>query len=364
VLEEAYQEALKYLDRSEVNGVFKSRRHRNGKWTDDEECIQFHVKQKKSKSQLTDDEMLPAEILGVPTDVITANPVPSVANKQSAIQGGLSISIEEKEDGGTLGVILHLMNGDTIGLTNAHVLLKKYPNPNTPTLGSYAIHPSITDGAVIGYNRVGVPTQYILNTSGDAAIFTVDYPYGLSQFDTDMIITGIIDGYPGLNTVLKKLGRTTGITEGKVSGEGSVAPDYSSWGAGFVPINSFFLIPVDDGGGEIFAPGDSGSLWFKESTRDGVGLGYAHELGQTLCYACYLGACLSSLGASPLLSVTHETDTKGSVNVCINYDREVKGSLNIGGASKPFLTRMTKVKQTGEYEPIEDIYTRSGISWI
>jgi hypothetical protein len=352
----------KWLPRPDVNGVFLARRKKGKEWTD-EICLQIHVKKKLPKDALTKAQLIPKTIKGVATDVLETNPVLSIGGgKWSAVQGGHSIGIEEQTDAGTLGLVMLAGTPPVpVGVTCAHVLLVR--GAGSPTLGDFVIHPAQDDAGRIIRDRIGVPlSQILVSSSRDIAYFSVDYPYGLSVLDTNVIPTNAAD--PVINDVLEKVGRTTGWTTGQVAGSGNISFDYTEYGAGVISVPVVFMIPLDtDDPGTIIADaGDSGALWYFPNTQDAGGIHTGHDTVDNIAYAGYFVP-----PASPMIPLEYFKDYKGSANFAIQNVFDSKGAMNLSGASSPFVSRLTVVNQDTtevQYPAITDIYAAAGIQFI
>lgn len=106
-----------------------------------------------------------------------------------------------------------------------------------------------------------------------------------------------------LGDVLTKAGSTTGITQAKVDGLGLYFPHVS--GLPF-SIPSFRLVPVPDSKFSqrgIAAGGDSGAIWFDQSSGEGVGLHIAGNVGKNIstqfAYALHLTRVCDDIGFVP-----------------------------------------------------------------
>jgi hypothetical protein len=363
-METAFQIAkANWLPRDNINGVFKSLRRVKGKWTD-EIVIQFHVKRKLPLEKLSPEEIIPSEIDGVKTDVIQANARPlSDINKYAAVQGGMSIGVEENTGDGTLGIVILDDNQGAVGITAAHCILIEGAETLTP---GHPVHPGMGDSGVAGRGRIGDVLDWDLNTV-DAAGIQLDYPYGLSVFDTLVIPNGFRT--PDINDVLHKVGRTTALTEMKVSGYGTTTTDYSAWNIGGLTFDDVLcLIPNGDDPNELIVlGGDSGSFCYYPDTFEGAGLVFALAVETNIAYAFVFSDVLSYCGVnSPVVSPLYESERKGSANLIVPSAYEVKGSAILSGSGPIFSTRLTAVNQdtTLGYDSIEDIYETAGIRFI
>jgi len=122
-----------------------------------------------------------------------------------------------------------------------------------------------------------------LDADGDAAIahLTGDRSWLPFVFGTFAIPGTARDSR--LGELLVKSGRTTGQTEGRVDGEGTYFINYDVRPGvqRRIGIRGFKLVakePNNPGDVEISSGGDSGSLWYHESSGDAIGLHFAGEI--------------------------------------------------------------------------------------
>jgi hypothetical protein len=319
-LQQAYQKACTdHLGSADVKAIDVGYKYVDGKRTDDI-VIRFHTKKKISEDKLDPAKLFPKEIYGVPIDVIEVTyklptDEPTAANepselpseprkiRQNIIQPGLSISHSEKNYG-TFGAVVYNSSGCACILSNWHVLVS---SSNASSEGAI-IQPGFADGGKYPQDRVGKleGERFIINEKGDAAIAVLDQPLGRSlnraQFDTRVIIESARMAKVG--DILKKSGRTTGITKGKVDGVGSYKIKYGE-PVGEKIIEGFKIVPVIDGNPdeeEISHSGDSGSIWYDPKTKEGVGLHFAgnpnSEPKKEHALACHLPIVLEELQVS------------------------------------------------------------------
>lgn len=204
---------------------------------------------------------------------------------------------------GTLGAFV-TKHGVPYVLSNNHVLA----NENAATVGDVVLQRSRADGGVVGQQDAAVLSQWIpLNTAGptpcDAAIAEVK----TSAFDQGLlrgIRNGVDARLAGLGlakhvaTSVCKIGRTTGITFGKITAldMDNIVVSYAPGNVQFndsIEIESITAEPFCDGG-------DSGSLILNEQ-MEAIGLLYAGtEMGGSnglgLTYAHHLKPVLESFG--------------------------------------------------------------------
>ncbi len=123
-----------------VTGVGLGGRRRHGQPTG-EVVLKVFVRRKRPSGELRPDELIPAFIEGLPTDVCELGPPVPMAHPPGAkapasmemdetptmpLQGGMSIAMDAHTNGGTLGCFLRDRNDSTAvyGLTNYHVAAK------------------------------------------------------------------------------------------------------------------------------------------------------------------------------------------------------------------------------------------------
>lgn len=193
-------------------------------------AITIHLTQKRPLSDVPAEERIPKEIEGFPTDVIEHPQIRSVltvpsapstealndnADKYRPMQGGCQIQVGKMI--GTLGCgVLDLKDGSRSILSCAHVLLE----------GETVYQPTTWH-----QHRIGDVKRTVFSSQVDGGIAAIDY-YS-DEVTNDILgigkITGIFDlkdkypmyqdfikdfplGYP-----VKKCGRTTGVTSGKIT---------------------------------------------------------------------------------------------------------------------------------------------------
>ena len=158
---------------------------------------------------------------------------------------------------GTIGCRVTDVDTNVYALSNNHV----YANENKASIGDSVIQPGTFDGGVSHRDDIGTlaafkPISFTGDNLFDAAIAIIT-PQGLLDNATPS------DGYgtpksttatPVLNASVKKYGRTTGFTKGKIyATNATVNVQYDSGVATFV--NQIIITP-----GSFSAGGDSGSL--------------------------------------------------------------------------------------------------------
>ncbi len=222
------QYADEWLKYDNVYGIGVGYKIRDGKETDEIGIIVYTTK-KKPKNQIVPQQVLPAFIGEVPIDVVEAPiPEPQMANAQKSKEdynmynpmvGGIQLCHCSKQEGsflylslGTLGMFVKSKDDPdgTYILTNWHVLEK---------LDIDIFHPTYA-GDHSDMVRVAVSTKGDYFECADAGIAKVVAPP--NQIRTNEIIEigeirGIASERPALGQLVKKRGRTTRLTYGKVN---------------------------------------------------------------------------------------------------------------------------------------------------
>ncbi|GAA1780958.1 trypsin-like serine protease [Agromyces lapidis] len=202
------------LGRPDVLRMGVGYRERGGTTTD-EVVIRVYVEKKLPLDELPEERRIPAEVNGVPTDVIEARPV-TLADvkgfKERPVPCGLEISLVGANTdlySGTSGCFVNKNGSDGVYLlTAAHVLRN--------------LHHQMMDGIVyqavpVGWiNRVALTTDSIFGGTVDAGVAKMDSDVGHTNYVWKIgNLTGSAD--PVLGSAVKKHGRTTDYTAGTVS---------------------------------------------------------------------------------------------------------------------------------------------------
>ncbi len=299
----AYEEDL--LGRENVVGVAVGRKIVRGRETG-EACVIVYVDHKEAADRLRRRDLVPETLDGVRTDVVATGPLRALplletlevshTRRMRPAPGGVSIA-HEKVTAGTFGVLAHRISGEAVILSNNHVLA----NSNEAHAGDRVLQPGPYDGGgprdAIATLAEFVPITFserelnglgrllertlgrILAPAGlglrrlpsgktnvvDAALAA---PLSPDLVAPDILEIGSVSGSvaASLGTRVKKSGRTTGLTEGKVTAlEATVEVDYGGKSAVF---RGQIVSDIPSRGG------DSGSLIVDEANR-AVGLLFA-----------------------------------------------------------------------------------------
>ena len=251
--------------------------------------LRIHVAKKKDVSELTDAELFPEEIDGLPVDVIEATYAPQAlvnVKPEAAVDGRgrrwdvipLGVSIGCKfSTAGTLGAkVIDLDTGDEMILSNWHVLVGR----RDTQAGLHIWQPGWIDGGTREENTIAELTRWVLGPF-DAAVARLT---GARPVQDTTVEGKVIEDMttPRLGMTIWKSGRSTGYTEGFIDGIKMKIPlNYQS--AGIHTLEKVFrIIPRPGAGpGEISIGGDSGSVWVEETTGKAVGLHFAGEVGDS-----------------------------------------------------------------------------------
>jgi hypothetical protein len=195
---------------------------------------------------------------------------------------GSSVTVAPVHGAGTLGCLVADEAGKLHGLTNNHVT----GDCNHTQVGMYVLSPAPMDAAPNGPapRAIGRHARFIPLQSGDpqqvtrqeidAAIFEVIDAQIVSsmqgiRYDTPKQAAPLVG-----NTVVKKIGRTTGETYGRVKGEflHPVRVPYKSprFSSTVYFRNVYGVVGVNNS--PFSAPGDSGSLVVSDDGKQALGL--------------------------------------------------------------------------------------------
>ena len=312
------------LARDHVVGVAVGRKVVAGRETD-ETCVVVYVDRKESEDALHPRDLVPKTLDGVRTDVVATGPFRALplletlavshTQRVRPAPGGVSIA-HEKVTAGTLGVLAHRTSGEAVILSNNHVLA----NGNDARAGDAILQPGPYDGGrpqdaiarladfvpiafsqreLDGLGRslertldgllapVGLGVRRLPSGKTNLVDAALASPLGPDLVAPDVLEVGVIAGTAAatLGLGVKKSGRTTGLTRGKVTGlDATVEVDYGGKTAVF---RGQIVSDILSRGG------DSGSL-IADGKNRAIGLLFAG--GSTTTIFNPIGAVLSALG--------------------------------------------------------------------
>ena len=280
--------------------------------------IVVYVRHKYSAARLRRDQVVPAEIEGVVTDVVADDavlhrallardaefPPARGAERHDHVLGGISIGpwrsvVLAPPDAprpgeyvivGTLGALVtdRTGNGRIMALTTFHAACVD----DAWAVGDEMVHPSRADGGTGPADVFGTLCRAALSGSVDGAaiLLAPDLFHRPSIVDIGLV-TGSAVAARG--TVVRKRGRTTGLTTGRiVSVDATVRLDYRD-GLGIRTLRDQLRIEAV-GGGPIGDYGDSGSAFVDNDNRV-VGLYVAGNAAGTAAFASPIGKVLQEL---------------------------------------------------------------------
>lgn len=184
-------------------------------------ALRFYVRQKLHNLLVREEERIPREIEGVPTDVVESRefsiwrPIPPIYHRKvRPAMGGLSIGHYEIT-AGTFGCLVKDRRERYV-LSNNHVLA----NENRGAEGDPILQPGRFDGGKLDRDVLGRLVTYVaLDPAGlnlvDAALAE---PHNPDDVTPDVLNIGRLKGSrePELEEHVRKSGRTTRLTQGVV----------------------------------------------------------------------------------------------------------------------------------------------------
>ena len=265
VIEKHGRELLKYPNVIGFSNIPQPR-IRKGKVIPEEQVLRVYVTRKVPKEQLKPSELIPPEIKGVKTDVVEIGRIRKLQGFRERYRpapAGVSTSRADQTAAGTIGWFMVDEDGNIYLLSNNHV----WANENNAAQGDKIVQPGLLDGGdpvndVIAelYDWIDIDFSGNPNTV-DAAIAT---PLDLSQVYTSIMVLGGVTGKadPVQDTKAKKVGRSTGYTEGTITDiNATLNVDYDSGTALFQDV---FIVQSSE---VIVQGGDSGSPVLDENNK-------------------------------------------------------------------------------------------------
>lgn len=271
-------------------------------------CIQVFVIKKVPVFRLLDNDIIPPNFNGIPTDVIETGIFTAcfLREKIRPVLGGYSISAAENLNNGTAGCLVSGGNKKFILSTN-HVLAEE----NVLPLGSPIVQPSYEYGgrglsSIIGTLNKYIPLRFIEGAShpinlSDAAIGILNPSNILSP---KMALIGNITCVKNakLNDAVKKVGSTSELTEGIVTSvTGTIIVDFQATRRCI-----FQDIIITTRMSEL---GDSGSILLNKSN---CALGILFSQAANNSTYCNLNTALDQLGVH---LVTEDHKSEISMNI-------------------------------------------------
>ena len=308
-----------YLARPGVTGFDVGYKVVGGVQTE-EVAIRVHVE--KKRDGVPKDQRVPASIDGAVTDVLERRyelqvvrtpldlSVQADTTHYATLQGGISIGPSRAIGGfvyaGTLGaVVTDNVSGQKAAVTNFHVACVD----SGWHVGDRQVQPSRVDTGTVPGDEFGAILRAVLSSHVDGAVISIDP--GKTTAGT-IVDIGTVNGTKAatLGMVVRKRGRTTGLTHGSVDGLAlTVNVDYGD-GLGVHTLTDQVSIATDTTQNPLFSDhGDSGSV-IVDSTGAVVALLFA-------------GAGTSTVG-NPIASVLSE------LNIAIPHGKSIIKDIKDG----------------------------------
>ncbi|WP_158808606.1 hypothetical protein [Beijerinckia sp. L45] len=250
---------------------------------------------------------------------VTALPVSSVAidPKKALYAGrfypcGSSISASDRRATGTLGCLV-TKDDQLYGLTNNHVTGGySLTVPEMPILapGLIDVGPGNLDPFTIGHHSrcapwtTGIPQNVSIKGNLDLAIFRIGNgdlvtSHQGNHFDTPTDVATLADIMSAPGAHVLKVGRTTGLTEGRIFGRTTGTIEVLMKDTHFKsPVHFDDTLIVESVDQRPFAsPGDSGSLvvWKKQGRYQAVGIVFSTSPNSTITYLLPMEEVLKQL---------------------------------------------------------------------
>jgi len=266
ILKRHGKEILKYPNVVGYSNVPQPR-IRKGKVIPEEKVIRIYVVKKVPKDQLKPSEIIPPEVEGVKTDVVEIGKIRKLdvyTDRYRPAPCGVSTSRADQIAAGTIGWWMVDEDGNVYLLSNNHV----WANENDASVGDKIVQPGRLDGGDPEKDVVGELYSWIdIDFSGNVAN-TVDAaiarPLDLSQLYMSIMEIGGVAGKadPVQGTIAKKVGRTTGLTQGTITDESATV--YVEYDKGTALFEDVFVVEGEVG---LVKGGDSGSPVLDENNN-------------------------------------------------------------------------------------------------
>jgi hypothetical protein len=210
--------------------------------------------------------------------------------------------------GGTLGSLISV-GGQKRILSNYHVFeadIVAGGNSRVAATGDYIIQPGLIDVSCNAANAQNVATlvktSSLPNNNVDCSSATIIA--GMVRDDGAILEVGVLSSSTiaaSVGQLVKKSGRTTGLTRSKVSGlNGTVSVAYENECAGGDAFTKTFTgqILVTNTASKFLAGGDSGSLMVQDVTTNPKAIGLLFAGSSSIAVANPINEVLSFLGAT------------------------------------------------------------------
>jgi hypothetical protein len=248
-----------------------------------EPCVTVYVIAKAPRKDVESEALVPASVDGVATDVVAVGELVAqpYRGRYRPARGGVSIG-HVKITAGTLGCMVR-RGARRFILSNNHVLA----NSNAAKSGDAIVQPGPYDGGRAPKDTIAKLAHFVPIKFGGIAANSVDAaiaaPVSASLVTPKNVWYGTLSASPVapvMNRLVKKAGRTTQRTRGRISGiNATVRVGYGPSGPALfrnqIVIVSLSSAPFSQGG-------DSGSLIVTDAGNRPVGLLFAGSASHTI----------------------------------------------------------------------------------
>ncbi len=248
-----------------------------------EPCVTVYVIAKAPKKDVESEALVPTSVGGVATDVVSVGELVAqpFRGRYRPAPGGVSVG-HYKITAGTLGCMVRRGTKRFI-LSNNHVLA----NQNAAKIGDPILQPGPYDGGKVPKDTIAKLAQFIPIKFGGVTPNYVDCaiaaPLASGLVTPKNIWYGTVSAAivaPQMNLMVKKAGRTTQRTRGRIAGiNATVKVNYGTSGVALfknqIIIVSLSSAPFSQGG-------DSGSLIVTNDGNRPVGLLFAGSASHTI----------------------------------------------------------------------------------
>ncbi|CAG7840747.1 hypothetical protein CLOHAE12215_02171 [Clostridium haemolyticum] len=207
-----------FLSKNNVVGIGLGYKLTKG-YNTSEKCIKVFASKKVGNDEIPEADLVPPIYKGIKTDVVQSGNIKftELLEKKRPVPGGYSIGIPLETQTGTMGCLV-TDGSDIFVLGNNHVL----SDMNFVPLGTPVMQPGPEDGGKVNTDTIAKLAKYIpikfnkKENYVDAAIAKVT---DKNLVSASIAFVGYLKGIgkPNLEEGVKKVGRTTELTVGKIS---------------------------------------------------------------------------------------------------------------------------------------------------
>lgn len=257
-----------------IVGVGISEKMVGGQYTG-EPCCVVYVAAKAARESIEPAALVPPDIRGVPTDVVATGELQALPHRGRYRPAPAGVSVGHIGiTAGTLGCLVRKGRALCI-LSNNHVLA----NSNAAGIGDAIVQPGPIDGGTAPRDVIAKLSQFVRIRFGgavnlvDCAIARVTSPRLVSRLNKCIGRIRTAPVPPQLNLLVKKCGRTTQFTRGRITDINATVR--VSFGTAGIALFRNQIVIVSLTGAPFSAGGDSGSLIVTDAAKQPVCLLFA-----------------------------------------------------------------------------------------